>query len=145
MIYPVPKPIKKVKSRKTVITRSLPELKKRLQRIVNKYIRLRDEQELCISCQRYCPHGEAGHFWAQGSNGALRYNLDNIHKQCTNCNVWLSANLLEYRINLIKKIGKEKVEWLDLHHKDIKKWTREELEEVVNMTKILAQGYGWKL
>jgi 5-methylcytosine-specific restriction endonuclease McrA len=103
------------------------DLKKEVQKVVNKYIRLRDAELGCISC---CTGScdEAGHFWPMGANGALRYDLDNLHGQCTSCNRWKHGNLLEYRLALVKKIGEVRVEYLDAHHHDVKKWTREELE-----------------
>jgi hypothetical protein len=114
---------------KTIILKSLPSLKESTQRVVNKYIRMRDAELGCISCSRGgCD--EAGHFWAMGANGALRYHPDNLNGQCTSCNRWKSGNPLEYRLALVKKIGVKRVDWLDEHHHDIKKWQREELEEI---------------
>ena len=42
----------------------------------------------------------------------------NCHKQCSACNDGnkLSGNIHEYRKGLIKKIGTEKVEWLEGPH-----------------------------
>ena len=129
--------LKKLKQKKKQL--SVSELKKKVQRVVNAYVRQRDSHLLCISCQKR-PITEAGHFWPQGSKGALRYHLDNINGQCVTCNHHLHGNLLEYRLNLIKKIGKERVDWLDEHHNDIKKWTREELEELHTQYSLLLQG-----
>lgn len=114
---------------------SLPELKRKVQKEVNAYVRLRDQNEPCISCGTMNATWQAGHFIAQGSSGALRFNLDNIHKQCVTCNLYKHANLLEYRINLIEKwkhsaLKCNTVEWLEEHRHDVKKWTREELEEI---------------
>ena len=106
------------------------DLKKEVQKVVNKYIRLRDAKSLCISCQKK-PIEHAGHYISQGSSGALRYEVDNLHGQCSACNVWLHGHLLEYRIHLVEKIGSDRVEWLEEHRRDIKKWTREELERVM--------------
>lgn len=125
------KTIKDLKAKKKQL--SLPELKKKVQRKVNEYVRLRDAKLPCISCGKRKPL-EAGHFWAMGSNGALRYNLDNLNGQCGACNRYKSGNLLEYQIGLVKRIGILQVEWLEKHRKDIKKWTREELEEILSDT-----------
>ena len=116
---------------KTVV-QPLPALKKTAQKLVNKFCRERDRKDglICISCQKKTiDHG--GHFWPMGSNSALRFNEWNINGQCEQCNFREHGNLLNYRINLVKKIGKENVEWLDEHHSDIKKWTREEIENVI--------------
>lgn len=115
---------------KYVTRKTIAQLKKSVQTKVNKYIRERDKDLPCISCGKYVPNKEAGHYIAQGSSGYFRYNLDNLHGQCKNCNHFLHANLVEYRIALVQKIGIKRVEWLEEHRHDTKKWTREELEEI---------------
>lgn len=87
------------------------------QKAVNSYIRARDEGQPCISCGRH--HSgkvNAGHYRSRGAMAALRYHHDNIHLQCEPCNTAKSGNQLEYRIRLIKKIGIERVEWLESNH-----------------------------
>ena len=59
----------------------------------------------------------------------MRFEELNTHKQCMPCNSHLSGNLINYRINLIKKIGLEAVEWLEGPHKP-KKYTIENLKEI---------------
>ena len=118
----------KPKRKKTEL--SLPMLKKKVQRAVNAYIRERDKDLPCISCQKGKVQ-EAGHFWAQGSSGFLRYHFDNINGQCTACNRWKHGNLLEYRLNLIEKIGVERLDYLDDNRLVVKKWSREELESIL--------------
>lgn len=114
---------------------TLPQLKKKVQRAVNAYVRERDKGKPCISCQRHCASYEAGHYIPEGSNNALRYHLWNINSQCQQCNRWKSGNLTEYRVYLVKKIGADKVEWLEEHRHDTKKWRREELEEILERIK----------
>lgn len=127
---------KKAPKVKTKTVLSLPQLKKKVQRVINAYVRKRDENKPCISCQKR-KVAEAGHYIAQGSSGLLRYHLDNIHGQCGQCNRWLHGNLLEYRINLVKKIGLKRVMWLEEHRHDVHKWTRSELEELLKVIKDL--------
>ena len=104
------------------------DIKRRLQKLVNLYIRQRDAGKPCISCGKpIVGQVHAGHYISQGMHGFLRYHLDNISAQCPNCNVWLRGNLIKYRMNLVKKIGLERVEYLEDHMNDIKKWTRDEL------------------
>ena len=118
---------------KTKIVRSLPELKSQAQRAFNKYIKLRDSKRLCISCGK--GPEQAGHYIAQGSSGALRYNEDNCHGQCVTCNLYMHGNLIEYRMGLVKRIGEKRVKYLEAHKHDIKKWTREELNELIKTYK----------
>ncbi len=87
---------------------------KMLQVVFNSFIRLRDKDLPCITCstQKNIEYA-AGHFYPT-TYQYLRFNEDNVHKQCNKaCNMMLRGNLLEYRPALIKKIGIERVEALD--------------------------------
>jgi len=87
------------------------------QDAVNAYIRERDKEEPCISCGRWdVMSWHAGHYKSVGAHPELRFNHDNIHKQCDQCNLHKSANIAEYRPRLIAKIGIERVTWLEGHH-----------------------------
>lgn len=98
------------------------------QRVVNDYIRQRDEHLPCISCGTWeTVQWEAGHFRSRGAASHLRYFEDNISKQCHRCNVQLSGNQQQYRINLIAKIGPERVDTLESNNEP-HRYTREELE-----------------
>jgi len=85
------------------------------QKVFNTFIRLRDRHQPCISCgTRNTVKYDAGHFWAAGNYTYLRFNELNVHKQCSNlCNKHLSGNLIEYRFNLIRRIGEAEVIKLD--------------------------------
>jgi len=92
-----------------------------LQTIFNKYIRLRDNDLPCISCgttkkKQY----HAGHYRTRGHCPELRFNELNCHKQCSTCNNYKSGNIVEYRINLIKRIGDDNVNWLEGNHEPLR-------------------------
>ncbi|WP_186194457.1 recombination protein NinG [Burkholderia gladioli] len=88
-----------------------------LQGAFNAWIRARDAGKPCISCGRFHQgQWHAGHYRSVGSEPALRFEPNNVHLQCQPCNTYLSGNLIPYRINLIKKIGLERVEWLEGPH-----------------------------
>ena len=111
----------------------------RTKRAVHKYIRTRDADQPCISCGT--PHAaqwDAGHYVSVGSDSSLRYDFNNIHKQCSVCNQHLSANLIRYRQNLIPKIGEEEVLRLE-GPQPVHKWTREELDEIAAEAKRLTK------
>jgi len=110
----------------------MPQLKAKVQRALNKFCRDRDVQAGlgCISCGKHKTL-QGGHYIAQGSCSFLRYHPDNIHGQCDTCNRFLSGNLIEYRINLVKKIGEDRVAWLEANRHQIKKWSREELTQLL--------------
>jgi hypothetical protein len=99
------------------------------QAAFNAWVRARDAGLPCISCGttadvQYC----AGHYKPSGSNPALRFEPLNVHLQCNrNCNMGKSGNLTPYRVELIRRIGLEKVEWLEGPHAP-KKYTIDELK-----------------
>jgi len=94
------------------------------------YIRSRDASKPCVSCGRHhTGQYHAGHYRPSGVNSALRYDERNIYKQCAPCNNKKSGNLSAYRLELIRRIGIETVEWLDNNH-EIKRWTIDELKEI---------------
>ena len=95
----------------------------------NKFIRLRDKNLLCISCQKPPKKRNAGHYRSVGACPELRFEELNCHMQCEHCNTYLSGNLIEYRKNLILKIGVEKVEFLESKHEP-KKYTIDEIKEI---------------
>jgi len=115
---------------------------KKTQTVFNKYIRLRDKNEPCISCGRneveYVFGGawDCGHYRSCGAQHQLRFNPLNAHKQCKVCNGGSAKYAKKgetvgksYRINLIEKIGFKNVEWLEKEH-PIKNWTIDELKEI---------------
>ncbi|KVT92664.1 hypothetical protein WK60_13825 [Burkholderia ubonensis] len=101
-----------------------------LQAAFNAWVRARDAGHACISCGRFHQgQWHAGHYRSVGSEPALRFEPDNVHLQCAPCNTHLSGNLIPYRANLIKKIGAERVEWLEGPHVP-KKLTIAEIQEM---------------
>ena len=117
--------------------------RKELQILVNKFIRLRDKDKNCISCLKPLKSKyDAGHYRSVGSSPELRFEELNIHAQCVHCNQYLHGNLINYRVNLIKRIGLKKVKWLEKKH-DSKNYSIPELKEMKlkykNKIKILSK------
>jgi hypothetical protein len=103
---------------------------KEAQVAFNRYIRLRDANEPCISCgQSTGAKMNAGHYLSTGARPELRFNELNCHKQCEKCNSWLSGNAVMYRTRLIDKIGMKSVLWLEGHHEP-KKYSIEDLKSI---------------
>ena len=97
------------------------------QRVFNDFIRLRDG-EVCISCgSRTAVSYHAGHYRTTKVASQLRFNEDGCNSQCSACNTHQSGNIGPYRINLIEKIGIERVEALESNNES-HRYTREELE-----------------
>ena len=106
--------------------------KKLAQACFNKYVRLRDEGLPCIACSRH-HKGQihASHYRSTGSQPQLRFHEDNCHAGCQPCNTHLSGNLISYRINLMQKIGQERVDFLEQEHPP-RKYTADELIEIAS-------------
>lgn len=114
---------------------------KEAQTVFNKWIRIRDKELPCISCQKHhAGQYHAGHYLSVGARPNLRFNLYNAHKQCQPCNTHLSGNLVLYRKNLIKKIGLGNVEWLE-RHQETKKLSIEEIKEIIKIYKLKAKNH----
>lgn len=102
----------RAEAKKTLLTHS--DWIQFLQKVFNTWIKLRDKNRPCISCLTTSNvQYAAGHLWPT-TYQFLRFHEDNVWKQCNkNCNLEKSGNVGEYRINLIKLIGEERVKWLD--------------------------------
>lgn len=87
----------------------------------NAWIRWRDRELACISCGRHHKgQYHAGHFLSVGAHPELRFNEDNVHKQCKPCNTDLGGNHHFYRLGLLAKIGAERVGLLEGPHSPAK-------------------------
>ncbi len=101
------------------------------QQVFNKYIRLRDKSSPCISCQNKPLKENAGHFYNANNHWNVRFDERNVHLQCEHCNTFLSGNLIYYRENLLKKIGIEEFENLSAEAMKTRKYTIEELKDII--------------
>ena len=108
---------------------------KMTQIIFNKYIRLRDKGQVCISCQKKPLKENAGHYFNANNHWNVRFNELNVHLQCEHCNTYLSGNLIEYRKGLINKIGEEQLTLLEAEGHKTRKFTKDELKEIINIYK----------
>lgn len=112
--------------------KSRAEWLKEAQAEFNKFIRLRDEKDPCISCGKAndgSHQRHASHYKSRGAFPELAFNEFNCHASCAQCNNFLSGNLVPYRAALIDKIGLDKVEWLEGQHEPLK-LTIEEIKEL---------------
>ena len=114
--------------------KTIPQLLIQAQKVFNAWIRNRDKDCSCISCSTGRVE-QAGHYLSQGHHGHLRFNEINNNGQCVRCNLYLHGNLINYRSGLIKKYGEQKVLLLESNAHKVKKWTRFELECIINQYK----------
>ena len=118
---------KDIKVRKEKL-KSRADHAKDTQQAFNEWVRLRDADLPCVSCGRHHDgQYHAGHYRTVAANPAIRFEPLNVHKQCAPCNNHKSGDIVNYRIELVKRIGAEAVEWLEGPHEP-KKYTVEQLK-----------------
>jgi len=115
------------------------KLLKKLQKVFNEYIRLRDNEKPCISCGNYFERKDAGHYFATSGYSGLRFDEDNVHGECAGCNRFNDSHLIGYGIKLKAKIGNTDYKALllkaEAYKRDGIKWNRNELEEQIEYYK----------
>lgn len=111
---------------------------KEAQKVFNAYIRLRDKGLNCISCGKQPKKENCGHFYSQGGHANVRFDEENCHLQCEHCNTFLSGNLLNYREGLLKRIGEAKLDALGQRANLTRKYTSDELKELIKKYKQLC-------
>lgn len=111
---------------------SLAKLTRKLDHVFSARIRGRDAPSgmgRCISCDDWAKL-QAGHF-IKRQHRATRWNEFNVHGQCARCNHFLHGNDGAYCMALVRWYGKSKVEeLLALKHKTVK-YTRADLEAMI--------------
>ena len=110
---------------------TVQELLKVAQVVFNKWIRQRDKGELCISCQKPPKKENCGHYFSSGGHKNVTFNEDNCHLQCEYCNTYLHGNLLNYQIEIQKKIGADRLILLHEEAHKTRKFSRDELHEII--------------
>lgn len=106
----------------------------KLQTVFNAFIRERDKENGCISCETKANiQYAAGHYFTVGGFSNVRFDEDNVHLQCNKrCNGEMSGNIIEYRPRLIRKIGIERFEALEFRARNESgKLTIPEIEEKI--------------
>ena len=120
----------KIKAMKDNI-KTLSQYEADAKKSFQKFIRLRDKDLPCISCNNSNTTDWAGgHYFSAGMYSGLMFDERNCHKQCNNnCNKHLSGNLLEYRKGLILRYGMDFVNQLESESNEKRnfKYTKEQL------------------
>jgi hypothetical protein len=108
-----------------------------LQKVFNSYIRLRDADQPCISCNRPLKGKyDAGHFFSVGAYPNLRFDEDNVHGQCVHCNQHRHGAISEYAIYLPIRIGIEKFESLKERRAKPLKLSIPDIKEMIDYYKL---------
>lgn len=110
---------------------------KKLDSVFSKYIRLRDAMPngtfRCISCGKILPiqTADAGHFFSR-MHMNTRFDEDNVHAECRQCNRMTPGHLIGYMANLEKKIGTLRMEALEQNARRMRKWSVLELQCLID-------------
>ena len=127
---------KKTKIRMKAELKTQSDWLKDAQKVFNKHIRERDKSKPCISCNNALgAKFDAGHLFSMGGHRAVTFDEDNVHGQCVACNQHKHGNLIAYQEGLIKRIGQERYDILKSKAYAVKKWSVEELKEIIKKYK----------
>ena len=130
---------KETKTRMKTEIKTTQDWLKEAQVVFNRFIRERDQGQLCISCNTMPKKKNAGHYYSQGGHSNVRFDEDNVHLQCEACNTYLSGNLLNYQIGIEKRIGAEKLIELQGKAHIEKRWSVDELKNIIKKYKELVR------
>lgn len=116
------------------------------QTAFNRYVRTRDRDKLCASCDIPLASGvlgggfDAGHYRSRGAASHLKFNLLNVWGQCKQCNRHKGGNYSEYRKILVDRIGLDRVERLE-HDNTPRKFSIEYLKRIKTIFNKRARYY----
>lgn len=132
------KEFKRETKRRKVSAKSVSDWCAELQALINKYVRLRDIKDGCISCDKpanWQGQWHCSHYFSRGHSSSLRFNLWNMHKSCSVCNSHLSGNIEQYTPRLIEKIGNERYQYLVARKSDIARYNAPYLQRAIRVTR----------
>jgi hypothetical protein len=134
---------RKAKLKKELLT--VQDWIKIAQQTFNKWINARDYGLPCISCQKpITGRVNASHYFNANNHWNVRFDPENVHSSCVQCNQFLSGNLNEYRRHLITKIGQKQFDELEERAKKTRKFTIDELKKITEAHKILLKSFADK-
>ena len=126
---------KEKKARKEKLE-TVQDLMKKAQKVFNTWIRKRDKGKPCVSCGKALGSKfDCGHYYSSGGHKNVTFDEDNCNGQCVHCNQHLHGNLLNYQIGIAKRIGADRLIELNGRAHKTRKFTREELKEIIKKYK----------
>jgi gamma-glutamylcyclotransferase (GGCT)/AIG2-like uncharacterized protein YtfP len=106
------------------------------QKVFNTYIRLRDKNKPCISCGKSLGKTyHAGHMFSVGAYPNLRFNENNVHGQCVECNLHKHGNVKEYDLRLQKVLSNTEYQNLLLQRNEPLKLSIYEVKDLIKLYK----------
>lgn len=120
------------KNKENNIEKTLTELRNEAREVFQKWVKIRDKDKPCISCDTVNSlewHG--GHLFKAEIFTGLIFVEENCHKQCKACN-FNDGSFEEYKIGLVKRYGKEYLNNLEsqTNINRFYKFSKEELLEI---------------
>lgn len=109
---------------------------KALDRVFSEWVRKShaDSQGMvcCVTCGEriHWTQAQAGHFWKR-SHQSTRFDPVNVHPQNARCNMYRGGAEAEHAAYILKTYGKEVFDDLEARHRQVKKWTRDEIESLI--------------
>ncbi len=128
----------------------LTTLKKKAWAEFSRYIRLKYSTAggycRCVTCgaMLHWKDAQAGHFIA-GRNNSILFEEKGVHPQCYGCNIGKNGNAVEYFVFMERKYGREVIDQLRVLSKQTLKRTAEDLTEIREKYKQLADELAGKL
>lgn len=131
-----------LKKKRKLVTRA--QRYNRLQILVNQYVtKVRDKNKGCCTCKTSKPDikYDAGHLFTQKARPDIRFDLHNIHKQCSvNCNQHGSGMRAEYKDFVVDTYGQDELDRLECEGLPLKEQfpTTQDIEsEIIRYRKLL--------
>jgi len=144
VIFNSEKEVKKRVQQMKVEVEGTNQLEKAARLIFQKWIRERDKDLPCISCNKTDAElgpnmFDSGHFFSAERFSGLKFDETNVHKQWKKCNgVNMHGNLVEYRKGLINRYGEDygfELESISDANR-VYKYSRSELIDIANKYKM---------
>lgn len=117
---------------------TLPQLHERCAKLLQKIVRItaadKNGYAYCATCntRHHWKDMQGGHFIERGKL-STKLDRENIHPQCAGCNMWgmkKASVVLAYRRYMVDKYGEAYVQRLEIRARQIKKYTRAELNDM---------------
>jgi len=115
---------------------TISSLKKKLDSVFSKYIRLKYADPnwyvACYTCWKRMPRKEiqCWHFFSRRHN-ATRRDEDNCRPQCYSCNIMKWWNYIVYTRKMIKEYWEKFIDELERKAHSVKRYTKQELKEMI--------------
>jgi len=130
-------------------TKTLPKLRKELDKVFSQYIRLRNANSNgateCFTCgkQAHWKELQCGHFQSRRHLNT-RFDEENCQVQCVKCNMYSQGEQFKFGLKLDKTFGKGKAEYLQYKAYQTIKMSRVDYTYLIELYKqkvtILTEG-----